>query len=58
MNAFKIKITAQACIIRYDRGETNLSFIIDSYNLALENRTLVEANIMTLRTDIQFGDVE
>ena len=52
MAEYKIRIIARACITRYDAGEGNMLAIVDSYNLAPEDRDLVLAQIAAWRPDI------
>ena len=52
MAAYKVRIIARACITRYDAGEGDMLAIVDSYNLAEEDRQLVLAQIAAWRPDI------
>lgn len=55
MAAYKIRIIANACITRYDAGETDINFVVDSYNLSSEDRTAVVLQISLKRPDITFA---
>lgn len=50
---YKVRIIANACITRYDRGETDIIAVVDSYNLTAEDKDLVLARIDSIRPDIQ-----
>lgn len=50
---YKVRIVANACITRYDRGETDIIAVVDSYNLTAEDKDLVLARIYSIRLDIQ-----
>lgn len=54
---YKIRIIANACITRYDRGERTMNDIVNSYNLAEEDRTLVVAEIVSKRPNVNFDGV-
>jgi len=56
MNNLKIRITAQACLIRLDRGEGSLDDIIDSYQLSQEHRMLVFDAIAILRPSMKLSE--
>jgi len=45
MPMYKIRIIANACITRYDNGEREITDIVDSYNMAADDRELVLAEI-------------
>lgn len=49
---YQIRIIANACITRYNNGEQNIHQVVDSYNMAQEDRDLVMAEIYTKRSDI------
>lgn len=52
---YKIRILANACITRYDRGERTMNDIIDSYsNATEEDKNLVKAEIISKKSDINF----
>ena len=54
---YKIRILANACITRYDRGERTMSDIIDSYAGATEeDKNLVKAEIISKRPNINFDE--
>ncbi|MFB7813705.1 hypothetical protein ACWGPW_06155 [Paenibacillus chitinolyticus] len=38
---FKIRIIANACITRFNNGEGEIKYIVDSYNLAAEDKERV-----------------
>lgn len=50
---YKVRVIANACITRYDRGEPDIMAIVNSYTLTDENKTLVLAQIYAYRQDIQ-----
>lgn len=54
MPMYKIRIIANACITRYDRGERTMNNIVSSYNLTEEDKSLVIAEITAKRVDIDF----
>lgn len=54
---YKIRILANACITRYDRGERTMNDIIDSYsNATEEDKNLVKAEIISKRPEINFDE--
>lgn len=53
---FKIRIIARACVTRYNNGEGDIGTIVDSYNLAAEDRELVLAYVYSIRPDIEPAD--
>lgn len=48
----KIRIIANACITRYDKGEGTIDDIIDSYFLSPSDREMVVHQIKLFRPDI------
>ena len=56
MPMYKIRIIANACITRYDRGERTMNDIISSYPMAEEDKALVIAEITAKRPDINFDE--
>ncbi|WP_217597179.1 hypothetical protein [Cohnella sp. GbtcB17] len=52
MPMYKIRIIANACITRYNGGEREITDVVDSYNLAADDRELVLAEIYAKRPDI------
>lgn len=52
MAAYKIRIIANACLTRYDSGEGQIETIVDSYNLTVEDRDLVLAQIYAKRPEL------
>lgn len=48
----KVRVIAQACLTRYDRGEGTWDFVVDSYNLSDENRALIVDQIIVKRPSI------
>ncbi|WP_214687090.1 hypothetical protein [Exiguobacterium sp. s163] len=54
MAMFKIRILANACITRYERGERTMNDIIDSYVITAEDRELVVAEIVSKKPDLVF----
>lgn len=57
MPMYKIRIIASACITRYDNGEGDIDTIVDSYNLAPDDRAAVMTEIYNRRPDIQANNV-
>lgn len=57
MAMYKIRIIAAACITRHDNGEGDIDTIVDSYNLAPDDRALVMAEIYARRPDIEASNV-
>lgn len=54
---YKIRILANACITRHDRGERTMNDIIDSYTGATEeDKVLVKAEIISKKSDISFDE--
>ncbi|TMV49348.1 hypothetical protein FE783_12595 [Paenibacillus mesophilus] len=53
MPMYKIRIIANACITRYDMGEREITDIVNSYNMATDDRNLVLAEIYAKRPDIE-----
>ncbi|GAA4865091.1 hypothetical protein GCM10023310_50740 [Paenibacillus vulneris] len=49
----KIRIIANACLIRYDTGEGSIIQIVDSYKMSIEDSDLVAEQIRTKRPEIQ-----
>lgn len=49
---YQIRIIANACITRHNGGERTITDIVDSYNLAGEERDLVFAEIYAKRPGI------
>ncbi|WP_079914722.1 hypothetical protein [Paenibacillus sp. 32352] len=49
----KIRIIANACLIRYDAGEGSIIQIVDSYKMSIEDSDLVAEQIHTKRPEIQ-----
>ena len=54
MPMYKIHIIANACITRYNRGERTMNYIVNSYNLTEEDKSLVVAEITAKRPEINF----
>lgn len=52
LTPLKVKIVAQACIIRYDRGEGEMSPIVASYGFDADNTALINDYIVSVRSDI------
>lgn len=55
---YKVRVFANACITRHDRGELDIQKIVDSYKLDEANANLIKAEIMAKRPDIQWGAAE
>jgi hypothetical protein len=53
LSTLKVRVIANACITRYDRGEGTMTEIVDSYNLSAEDANLVKAEIIAKRPDIE-----
>lgn len=52
MAQFKIRIIGNACLTRYDGGETPIDDVVSAYNLAEEDENLVWAHIYSKRPDL------
>jgi hypothetical protein len=55
---YKIRITANACIIRWEDGERTMNDIVASYNHPQEDSDLIKAEIIKKRPDIDFESTE
>ena len=53
MPMYKIRIIANACITRYERGEGTMYEIVYSYNMTEEDRTLVIDEITKKQPDVE-----
>jgi len=51
---YKVRVFANACITRYERGEEDIQKVLDSYNLDEANANLIKAEIMSKRPNIQW----
>lgn len=58
MADFKIRIVANACIARYDRGETPIQGVVAGYNLAADDEPLVWAHIYSRRPELDEPQAE
>lgn len=56
LTAAKIRLMANACITRYDRGEGTIDDIISSYNMQPDHEILVKAQITEKRPDLSFAE--
>jgi hypothetical protein len=56
LTAAKIRLMANACITRFDRGERPIEDVIASYSMQADNEKLVREQIMERRPDIPFID--
>lgn len=54
LTAAKIRLMANACITRYDRGEGTIDDILSSYNIQPNHEILVKAQITEKRPDLSF----
>lgn len=54
---YKIRIVANACITRYERGERTMNDIVSSYTMTEEDKALVVAEIVAKRPEINFDEV-
>ncbi|GIO13043.1 hypothetical protein J19TS2_25980 [Cohnella xylanilytica] len=52
MATYKVRILARAAIIRYSGGERDINEILDSYNLNVKDRALVEEQIKASNPEI------
>jgi len=52
MAMYKIRIIANACITRHNGGERGITDIVESYNMAQDDRELVLAEVYAKRPDI------
>lgn len=50
---FKIRITGNACITRYNNGERSIDTIVDSYNPAAEDKERILEYVYTKRPDLE-----
>ncbi|WP_068775788.1 hypothetical protein [Paenibacillus sp. FJAT-26967] len=55
---FKIRIIANACITRYTNGEGGIIAIVNSYNLASDDKESTLAHVYSKRPDINPETVE
>ncbi|WP_214626655.1 hypothetical protein [Paenibacillus agaridevorans] len=53
LTPLKVKIVAQACIIRFDRGEGTIQEIVVSYGFTPDNNSLINAQMVALRPEIE-----
>ncbi|WP_127491314.1 MULTISPECIES: hypothetical protein [Paenibacillus] len=53
MADYKIRVIANACITRYERGENDMNEIINSYNLDSVDQGAVLAYVYAKRPDIE-----
>lgn len=53
---YKVRVFANACITRHDRGEKDIEKVISSYNIDEANANLIRAEIMTKRPEIKWGE--
>jgi len=51
---YKVRVIANACITRHDRGESNIQKVINGYNIDEANANLIRAEIMVKRPDIKW----
>lgn len=51
---YKVRVFANACITRYDRGEKDINAILNSYNLTEENANLIKAESTSKRPEIEW----
>lgn len=56
MAQFKIRIIGNACLTRYDGGETPIDEVVSGYNLADVDESLVWAHIYSRRPEL--GETE
>lgn len=54
---YKVRIVANACITRHDRGERTIVDIVDSYTMTAEDRELIVAEIVSKRPDLDFNEL-
>ncbi|SFE11659.1 hypothetical protein SAMN04487969_101139 [Paenibacillus algorifonticola] len=53
MADYKVRVMANACISRYDKGERGIADIVASYGLPAADAELVMAEITAKRSDLQ-----
>lgn len=53
---YKIRIIANACMTRYDRGERSMNDIINGYNMEKDDKELVIAEIVAKRPKLDFDE--
>lgn len=54
MAMYKIRIIANACITRWERGERSMNNIINGYNMEADDKALVIAEIVSKRPNLDF----
>lgn len=54
MAMYKIRIIANACITRYERGERSMNDIINSYTMEADDKELVIAEITAKKPELDF----
>lgn len=54
MPMYKIRIIANACITRHERGERSMNDIIEGYNMEADDKALVTAEIISKRPNLDF----
>ncbi|WP_165867406.1 hypothetical protein [Paenibacillus pinisoli] len=52
LTQIEVSVIAQACTIRYDRGETDIQSVVESYGFSDDHNALVFATILSKRPDI------
>ncbi|MNM99194.1 hypothetical protein D3C81_1117450 [compost metagenome] len=55
MASYKVRIIANACLTRYDSGETPVESVVGSYSLPEEDAALVLAQIYVKRPELVKG---
>lgn len=54
MAMFKIRVIANACITRWERGERTMNDIINGYNMQDDDKALVTAEIISKKPKLDF----
>lgn len=54
---YQVRVVANACITRYERGEGTITEVVNSYNMNPTDRELVVAEIMVKRPDLKFDEL-
>ena len=54
MEMYKIRVIANACITRWERGERTMNDIINNYNMDPDVKVLVTAEIIAKRPTLDF----
>lgn len=50
----KVRVVANACITRWERGERSMNDIINGYTMTEEDKVLITAEIISKRPNLDF----